>query len=185
MPQTISHNELICRGLAIGCQSLSTFLDLLRFHGTVFLISLERVVPLATGSDYHLSAIHITGRSLEPDYPICFCTFMVAEATSVGHHRWGKLLFPARGEATPSLLRQYRQHMQWCLTEVLEREPRVAAIRQGARYWLPDEMVWTLRTSLEGTGIVFQNGKWQSSLIASDLPTVRVPITRKLTPSGA
>ncbi len=184
MPQTVSHKELTCRGLAIGCQSLRTFLDLLGFRGTVFLISLERVVPLATGTDYHLSAIHVTGRSLEPDHPICFCTFMVAEATSVGHHRRGKLLFPVRGEATPSLLQQYSQHMQWCLTEVLGREPRVAAIRQGARYWLPDEIVWTLRSSLEDTGIVFQNGKWQYSLAASDLPTVRVPITRKLSPSG-
>ena len=44
--------------------------------------------------------------------------------------------------------------------QVLHDDPCVEALHAPARYRLPDEWVWSVKSSLSGSGIAFNEGHW-------------------------
>jgi hypothetical protein len=160
-------DEIKYAGLAIECGHLNAFLEGVRFNATVLLMIVERTV--ANGGTLHKQlAIHVTARGLEHDRPVYYCTFLAAEVSGAGNN--GHLVYPAKEErAHPQVMRfasQLATELQDCLVATLHTDARVLLVRTCTRYRLPDTFVWGLRSSLDGTGISFQDWRWQSSLPA-------------------
>jgi hypothetical protein len=156
--------EIKYAGLAIECGHLNAFLEGLRCNATVLLMIIERTV--ANGGTLHKQlAVHVTARGLEHDRPVHYCTFLAAEVSGVG--TTGHLVYPAKEErAHPQVMRfasQLAMELQDCLVAVLTADPRVLLVRPCMRYRLPDSFVWGLRSSLDATGISFQDWHWTVS----------------------
>jgi hypothetical protein len=157
-------DEIKYAGLAIECGHLNAFLEGLRCNATVLLMIVERTI--ANGGTLHKQlAVHVTARGLEHDRPVYYCTFLAAEVSGAGKH--GYLTYPAKEErAHPQVMRfasQLAAELQDCLVAVLTADARVLLVRPCMRYRLPDPFVWGLRSSLDGTGIRFQDWRWQAS----------------------
>jgi hypothetical protein len=157
-------DEIKYAGLAIECGHLNAFLEGLRCNATVLLMIVERTI--ANGGTLHKQlAVHVTARGLEHDRPVYYCTFLAAEVSGAGKH--GHLTYPAKEERThPQVMRfasQLAAELQDCLVAVLTADARVLLVRPCIRYRLPDPFVWGLQSSLDGTGIIFQDWHWQAS----------------------
>jgi hypothetical protein len=157
-------DEIKYAGLAIECGHLNAFLAGVRFNATVLLMIIERTVS-SGGTFRKQLAVHVTARGLEHDRPVYYCTFLAAEVSGAG--TTGHLVYPAKEERThPQVMRfasQLATELQDCLVAVLTADPRVLLVRTNMRYRLPDPFVWGLWSSLDGTGICFQDWHWRSS----------------------
>jgi hypothetical protein len=157
-------DEIKYAGLAIECGHLNAFLEGVRCNATVLLMIVERTV--ANGGTLHKQfAVHVTARGLEHDRPVYYCTFLAVEVSGAGKN--GHLIYPAKEERThPQVMRfasQLATELQDCLVAILTADPRVLLVRSCMRYRLPDPFVWGLQSSLDGTGIHFQDWHWQAS----------------------
>ncbi|GHO96542.1 hypothetical protein KSF_065900 [Reticulibacter mediterranei] len=150
------------RGLAVECGSIEILLSLLRHSATILLMQVERTVP-QHGSWLARRAIHLTARKMEQrDSPIYYCTIPAVQFLFVGDH--GQLIAPVREErATTQVTARalaVATSLQEALVASLQADARVSQILTPARYRLPDAWIWGVQTSLEGTGIFFQQDRW-------------------------
>lgn len=168
-------DEIKYAGLTVECCHLDAFLEGLRCNATVLLMIVERTVAIG-GTFRRQLAVHATARGLEYDHPVYYCTFWAAEVSGAG--TTGHLIFPAKEERphpqVPRFASQLATELCECLSTMLTADPRVLIVRTGMRYRLPDTFVWGVRSSLEGTGMHFQDWHWRSTTLPtpSSSPTL-------------
>ncbi|MBO0781610.1 MAG: hypothetical protein J2P37_22545 [Ktedonobacteraceae bacterium] len=158
--------------LAIECATLSRLLLLCHPQATILMTRLERVLPTPSGAWRRQWAVHLTARRTERASPILFSTVLVAQAEGIG--LFGRLVFPERTfQDDPQIHQRGEDLAQQCydlLLEVLPAHPGHLVVQRDARYRLPDEWVWSVRSSLEGINIAFQQGSWTRSSITPSSP---------------
>jgi hypothetical protein len=162
VPHRSSAVEYLHRGFAVECGTVEILLTLLRHSATILLMQVERTVP-QHGSWLAQRAIHLTARRMElRDSPIYYCTIPAVQFLFVGDH--GQLIAPVREEhATTQVTARaltIATSLQEALVACLQADARVSQIVAPARYRLPDAWIWGVQTSLEGTGIAFQQDRW-------------------------
>ncbi len=149
----------------IECGSLSM---LLKHQGplTVYLQPLERIVRLpATTSLVRQAAIHITARREDdPQAPILYALCRAAEAT--GLNSCGSLTYPYQYFASPGELdqevRRLSEELHVALISLLRACSLVRRLHTPGRIRLPDDWIWSTRTSLDEL-ITLRDDHWWSS----------------------
>ncbi len=130
-------------GLAVECGTLDVFLKGMT-HQPVFLMPLQRQVPNQTQYVWQY-AVHLTARPIATS-PVSYCTFFAAQL--LGFERNAVLTWPYKlgGAKTRERAVCLQQEMVQALTQLLTESARVSEVVQPARYRLPDEWVWSLRS---------------------------------------
>ncbi|MBV8822953.1 MAG: hypothetical protein JO123_09205 [Ktedonobacteraceae bacterium] len=165
---TLAHQESpveIATRVTIECGSFELFCYTSRDTEQVFLMPLERVIPLSTGAWVKQCVIHATTyRVTEVDHALSYATFWAAEATGAGY--LGRLVFPYQHQRADVNLaqctRQLTADLLACLRAELESDGHAPTVFSPARYWLADTQVWGVRSSLEGSGISLQAFRWST-----------------------
>jgi hypothetical protein len=141
----VSQNELEIKhaGQAIECGTLEVLISATVYQ-PVFLMPLQRVV--SNGAQARRQwAVHLT---VQPNTngPVYFATFLAAEALGIGETIG---LISPYSFIEPTALDQgnaLQEELTQCLCQVVARSPRVSSIIQPARYRIPDEWVWSVRS---------------------------------------
>ena len=164
IPQKQTLVEVTYETGLIECGSLNIFLESLTSNTTVLLTPLERRFWVNTSRMAHQFAVHLTARDTEAEgkQPIYYCTFLAAELVSIGGR--GHLLIPVKEMLDdPNVVQRahlLQEGLQACLVQTLQDNFRVGTLRVPARYRLPDEWVWSAKSTLAGSGIAFYNNQW-------------------------
>jgi hypothetical protein len=149
---------------ALECQTLSALVQATRFE-PIWLAEIERIIvpgsPM-TGIWEKEFALHVTARmrNAERPYPICYATFLAARVR--GTHTTGWLAYPFEsphsGDTLAAVVGRLVAELRECLVHHIETGPGHRGVRLDARYRLPDDMVWGVRST--HSSIECHNGHW-------------------------
>ncbi len=147
---------------AIECRTLHAFVQAARL-ASVLIAEIEYQTTLPHLHEHWeiRFAVHLTARSvIDADRPVCYATFLAAIVQ--GASTSGQLVFPyQRPHLEGSLLVEARRlttELRSCLVRLLEQQPSLIGIRDGARYALPEAYVWGMQS--EAAGIVLRERHW-------------------------
>jgi hypothetical protein len=146
-------------GQVVECGSLDVFLSFLR-HQPVLLIPLQRTV--SSGPQLVRQwGVHLTAHAGMRDGPIYYAMFHAA--TAYGIAQGMGLTFPYQLHGKEALERgnQLQDELIQCLRIILSPHPRVSEVVTPARYRLPDEWVWAMRST--SRQIVLSEQHWTAS----------------------
>jgi hypothetical protein len=154
----VSQNRLEIKhaGQAIECGTLAVLL-----HGVVqqpvFVMPLQRVVSHGAQA-IRQWVVHLTAQPSLKYGPVYYATFFAAEAMGIGQSIG--LTYPYRFVEATALERgnALQEELTQCLCEVVTSSPRVSNILIPARYRLPDEWVWSIRS--KANQLIVHEGHW-------------------------
>lgn len=143
---------------AIEYGKLSLLIEHLGGLQSVLVMPLERTVLYGSKAIIQW-AIHVTTR---PDLqsPIAYATFRAAEVkeTVLGQ----RVVFPTQAPSVETNSKEQARQLQHdyltCVLELLKCSSRVGQIITPARHRLPDEWVWSARST--EARIAYQDGAW-------------------------
>ncbi len=162
VPQHPDSVEFMHRGLAVECGTVEVLLTLLRHSATILLMQVERVLP-HQGTLLVRRSLHLTARKIEQrESPVYYGTITAVQFLRTGNQ--GRIIFPYHeklpNQKVTERATELTDSLQASLITALEADARVSQVLVPARYRLPDEWVWSVKTGLEGTPITFQQGRW-------------------------
>jgi hypothetical protein len=149
MSDKLSQNELEIKhtGQAIECGTLEILLNAVVCQ-PIFVMPLQRVV--SNGSQaIRQWAVFLSAQPVTKHGPVYYATFFAAEALGIGETVG--LTYPYRF-IEPTALEQgnaLQKELTQCLCQVITSSTRVSGIILPARYRLPDEWVWSVRSKAE------------------------------------
>src|SRR5437762_2359236 len=146
MDNKVPHKQLEIKhtGLVVECGTLDVFLNVI-VHQPVLLMPLERTIPSA--SQYTRQwAVHVTARPSSAG-PVYYATFYAAEVRGIGQTM--SLTYPYCLQSKSALARAQilKLEMLHLLQQELIEHSHVSEVVMPARYRLPDEWVWSVKST--------------------------------------
>jgi hypothetical protein len=157
MDNKVPHKPLEIKhvGQAVECGTLDVFLKVI-VHQSVLLMPLERTIPSGSQS-LRQWAVHVTARPSSTG-PVYYATFHAAEVLGIAQTM--SLTYPYRFHSRSVLARAQilKLEMLHLLQQELIEHPRVSEVITPARYRLPDEWVWTARST--SARLIYHQEHW-------------------------
>jgi hypothetical protein len=149
MSDKVPQNKLEIKhaGQAIECGTLEVLLNAV-VSQPVFLMPLQRTVSNGAQAVRQWT-VFLSVQPYMKHGPVYYATFFAAEAMGIG--KSVGLTYPYRFIEATALERgiALQEELTQCLRQVVTQHPRVSGIIQPARYRLPDEWVWSVRSKAE------------------------------------
>jgi hypothetical protein len=136
-------------GNVVECGTLDVFLSFLAFT-PVLVMPLQRTRPF-NHHEVQQWCVHITARPLSSS-PVYYCTFAAAEFIHLGAS--SQFTFPCHHicnapQVATEQGEQWQRELLESLCTVLRHCPHVSSVVTPARYRMPNEWVWSARSSAE------------------------------------